>query len=209
MIYPYVGPEAIRQAASSQPEGAAIRAPADLQRWLAAHPGAITEPATFVVTLDGTLRVAPRRSEHVACAGGQPVLAAGEVRFERGAPAGDIAAARFRVALITNQSTGYCPEPDCWSAVAAALASAGIEHPAALTHAFIFRRCDACEQINLIKDDWFVCGNCEADLPRARNFPTRVAPSATDLGEGVRRILHEDWDPIGVAQFEGAAGQWG
>lgn len=49
-----------------------------LARWLAARPaGELSEPFTFVVSLDGQLRLAPRRSEHAGCAAGQPVLAAG------------------------------------------------------------------------------------------------------------------------------------
>ncbi|KUO07851.1 hypothetical protein [Streptomyces sp. DSM 15324] len=37
------------------------------------------EPYTYVVGLGGWLRLAPRRSEHMACAGGGAVLGAGEV----------------------------------------------------------------------------------------------------------------------------------
>jgi hypothetical protein len=33
---------------------------------------------TFAIDAKGSLRVADRRSEHVACAGGGPVLSAGE-----------------------------------------------------------------------------------------------------------------------------------
>lgn len=39
------------------------------------------ETVTFVIDLDGKLRLADRNSEHVACAGGGPVLAAGEMTF--------------------------------------------------------------------------------------------------------------------------------
>src|SRR5258706_11327733 len=68
-------------------------------------PRELREPFTFVVALDGLLRLAPRRSEHVTLAGGRDVLAAGEITFvsaEKG----------WRVAEGTNQSTGYCPDPD-------------------------------------------------------------------------------------------------
>ena len=37
--------------------------------------------ATFVVNQDGTLMLADRSSEHVACAGGAPVCSAGEMTF--------------------------------------------------------------------------------------------------------------------------------
>lgn len=57
-----------------------------LARWLAGRPlDELGEPFTFVVGLDGQLRLASRRSEHVDCASGQPVLAAGEVLFVRDA----------------------------------------------------------------------------------------------------------------------------
>jgi hypothetical protein len=71
---------------------------------------------------------------------------------------------------VSNQSTGYCPDPDCWPAVAAALRSAGVAAPVGFTRRFVFRRCFTCGQINLIKDDWYVCAACDADLPRAWNF---------------------------------------
>ena len=55
-----------------------------LARWLATGPAdELSEPFAFVVSLDGQLRLAPHRSEHVDCAAGQPVLAAGEVPFSR------------------------------------------------------------------------------------------------------------------------------
>jgi hypothetical protein len=70
----------------------------------------------------------------------------------------------------SNQSTGYCPDPDCWPAVAAALDRAGIPHPGRFTVEVIFRRCPSCGERNLVKDDWFVCALCEAELPREWNF---------------------------------------
>ena len=44
------------------------------------------------------------------------VLGAGEMTFVQ-------AGADWRVAEVTNQSTGFCPDPDSWPAVAAALDS--------------------------------------------------------------------------------------
>ena len=64
-------------AASKQ--GTLIRASADLA------PFATSEPITFVIGVDGVLRVADRRSEHVACAGGGDVLSAGELTAIRAA----------------------------------------------------------------------------------------------------------------------------
>ena len=155
----YVGPAEIRERERGE-VGAAIRGRAEVEAWLAAHPEGVREGATYVVDLAGDLRLAPRRSEHIDCAGGGEVLAAGEIRFTR---AGE-------VAELTNQSTGYCPDPDCWPAVAAALAGAGLAVPAGFTHAFVFRRCPRCGQTNIIKEDWFVCACCDCELPRAWNF---------------------------------------
>lgn len=53
---------------------------------------------TFVVGLDGELRVADRRSEHVVCAQGKAVLSAGEMTFVSVENA-------FAVERVTNQST--------------------------------------------------------------------------------------------------------
>ncbi|MBE1530177.1 hypothetical protein [Actinomadura algeriensis] len=111
------------------------------------------EPFTYVVDLDGVLRLAPRRSEHVACAGGRPVLAAGEIAFEGG-----------RVVEVTNQSTGYCPGPESWTAVAEALDRAGLDRPDGFTDTFVFRRCPSCAELNVVKDEYYVCVFCDADL---------------------------------------------
>jgi hypothetical protein len=88
-------------------------------------------PFTYVVDVDGVLRLAPRRSEHVACAGGGKVLAAGEVALVW-CPAG------WTVSEVSNQSTGYCPDPSSWSAVAAALDRAGLDRPGGFTSKFVF-----------------------------------------------------------------------
>jgi hypothetical protein len=120
-------------------------------------------PVTFVVDEQALLRVADRRSEHVACAGGRPVLSVGEV-FVR------LSAAGVAVEGASNQSTGYCPEPDSWPAVAAALDRLGIPHSGRLTQEVVFRRCPGCGQGKVVKDGWFACGVCRADLPRHWNF---------------------------------------
>jgi hypothetical protein len=151
--YAYVGPERIREAARSEPPGLRLDGPEAVQRFLATNPDARITGATFTVDLDGWLLVAPRRSEHVACASGARVLAAGEMIFSEG-----------RVVSVTNQSTGYCPDPACWPAMAEALARAGLPAPDGWTTAFVFRVC-TCGQVNLVKDGWFVCAVCGAGLP--------------------------------------------
>jgi hypothetical protein len=115
-----------------------------------------------VVDLQGVLRLAPRRSEHVACAAGQPVLAAGEIGFvERGSV--------WSVGEVSNHSTGYCPDPDCWPAVAAALRLAGLASPPGFTSPVRFRRCPRCAERNLVKDGWLVCAHCDGPLPERWN----------------------------------------
>ncbi|WP_199735426.1 hypothetical protein [Corallococcus sp. AB045] len=167
--YSYIGPEAIRLAVENAPVGFPIVAPRDVEAWLDATPDALVEGATYVVDLQGRLRLAPRRAEHVACAGGEEVLAAGEIRFQRGSPA------PF-VTEVSNQSTGYCPDTTCWAAVEWALTNAGLSPPAGFTHEAVFRRCTQCGEINLVKEAWFVCVFCEADLPATWNVsPRRLA----------------------------------
>jgi hypothetical protein len=108
------------------------------------------------------LRVAPRRSEHVACAGGRPVLSAGEITFA-------LAGRSVGVAEVSNQSTGYCPEPESWPAVEAALRRAGLEPPDGFSPACVFRRCEECGTVCLVKGGAFECAACGAGLPSKYN----------------------------------------
>ncbi|MEV6180019.1 hypothetical protein ACIHAR_26075 [Streptomyces sp. NPDC052016] len=79
--YRYVGPEEVRRAVAPGAGGRVVRGAADLDAWAAEQgtegraPGAQRpeETFTFVVGPDGLLRLAHRRSEHVACAGGGDV----------------------------------------------------------------------------------------------------------------------------------------
>ena len=91
------------------------------------------------------------------------VLSAGEMFF---LAKGD----RIEVAEGSNQSTGFCPEPGSWPAVAAALGRTRVGHPGRFTTAMVFRRCGRCGERNVVKDGWFVCGVCGADLPAAWNL---------------------------------------
>jgi hypothetical protein len=162
--YLYVGPASIRRAVEGVPAGTCIRSQADLEAWLLQNPTAFDEGATFIVSLDGLLRLAPRRSEHVACAAGAPVLSAGEMRFAWQKPRAAV------VAEVTNQSTGYCPEPSSFEDVARALRVAGLFAPPTWSWACVFRRCPGCEQLNLVKNDDFTCEACWGALPRERNL---------------------------------------
>jgi hypothetical protein len=162
-LYRYIGPSSVRERAASDPPGHVVARREELDAWLGEHSEALREAATFVVDAAGALRLAPRRSEHVACAGGGPVQAAGELRFERRAGV-------LVVAEASNQSTGYAPEPSSWAALAAALDAIGIAHPDGYTSAFEFRRCERCGQLNVVKDGWLRCDACDADLPEHWNL---------------------------------------
>ena len=136
-----------------------------MRAWLQAH-GTLRSrevTATFVVDEVGHLRLAERHAEHVACAHGQPVRAAGEMTFIL---VGDA----VRMPAVTNQSTGYCPEPASWIEVRRTLDTLGLAHPGNFTSTFEFRRCPACGQINVIKDGVLRCDTCDAELPSAWNF---------------------------------------
>lgn len=224
--YRYLGPPEILAAVVSDgattPDrgGWAVRSPHDLASWLArVRPAELTEPFTFVVDLAGVLRLAPRHSEHVACAGGRDVLAAGEITFSR-APATDAGARRpagrmsdggrsagwnrgtgrspapplsdpahdWLVSEISNQSTGYCPDPDSWPAAAEALDRAGLAHPRYFTAALLFRRCPDCVERNVVREGDFRCALCGAELPRWWNlgvdrFPAQSGPPGPTGGD--------------------------
>jgi hypothetical protein len=78
--------------------------------------------------------------------------------------------AGWRIAQVSNQSTGYCPDPDCWRAVAGALDRIGVPHVGGFTDRIIFRRCLGCGERNIVKDDDFTCALCGSALPAEWNF---------------------------------------
>ena len=171
MLYRYVGPQRIAEDAPTEPAGVPIRTAADVIDWIGKNNQRLDAErgvtATFVVDEGGVLRIADRHSEHVRCAGRRPVLSAGEITFEvRG---GSVA-----VASVSNQSTGYCPEPESWPAVAAALSAAGFTPPDGFALACVFRLCPKCGHKNLVKEGVFECGLCGADLPAEYNCQTPI-----------------------------------
>lgn len=136
---------------------------ADFDEWASARTAEeLSEPFTFVVDQAGVLRLAPRRSEHVVCAGGGMVLSAGEISFRE-------ESGRWAVDEVTNQSTGYCPDVSSWPAVAEALDRAGIVRPSGFTHEVVFRRCPSCRQLNIVREEDFVCVFCDEVLPQEWN----------------------------------------
>ena len=163
-LYRYVGPPEIRERCRGT-GGIVIRSGADIRVWAAGRDRLPddTVPATFVIDPAGRLRLADRRSEHVACADGGEVRSAGEMFFQ-------VDEDDVELVAVTNQSTGYCPEPSSWPAVAAALDAAGVHHPGGFTTEIIFRRCEGCGQRNVVKGGAFECAACGGSLPAHWNF---------------------------------------
>jgi hypothetical protein len=165
-LYHYVGPKGIAERLVNAPCGTAILSPRDVVGWAQASgqkpdaDGCVI--ATFIVDESGVLRIADRRSEHVACAGGGPVRSAGEINF---ALNGD----SVKLAGVSNQSTGYCPEPESWPAVADALSAAGLAAPGGFSFVCVFRLCPSCDSKNLVKEGVFECAVCGRELPSAYN----------------------------------------
>lgn len=170
-LYRYVGPPELLSRLGVQAAGRPIAGAEDVMSWIADSDQETDAEglyrATFVVDARGQLRIDDYGCEHVVCAAGGPVRSAGVMWFE--------AARTVRVERVTNQSTGFCPEPSSWTAVAAALDAAGIQHLGAFTQEIVFRRCPSCGQRNIVKDEWFHCAVCDAELPLEWNFDGPMA----------------------------------
>ncbi len=162
-LYEYVGPDSIAARVPSSPKGNPIESLKDALQWVRSHTVDKQAIATYVIDEAGTLLLADRSSEHAFCAGGRCVQAAGEMIF---APEGDI----LIVVSVTNQSTGYCPEPDSWFAVQSALERIGIPGPQGFEEAYVFRRCESCGSTNIVKNEIFRCSVCDGELPTRWNF---------------------------------------
>ena len=129
--------------------------------------GATLSVFTFIVDTGGLLWIADWPSKHVSCARGGDVLSAGKMTF-------DIENGRGVVSGVTNMSTGYCPQPDSWPSVGAALDHACLPHPGRFTQEFIFRLCENCGQRNVVKEEDYTCEVCGSQLPQEWNFQSRV-----------------------------------
>ena len=154
----------MKSEVTAEAEGPKVRSQEELGAWLSGRPAEeLAEPFTFVIDSDGVLRLAPRRSEHVVCAGGGLVFSAGEMGFEQ-------ADGGWAVTRVSNQSTGYCPDVTSWPAVAVALDRAGIGRPGGFSEEVVFRRCPKCRERNIVHEGNFVCALCEAELPELWNL---------------------------------------
>ncbi len=163
--YPYIGSKDLARDAIGKTARVRVTSEADVIAWVNSSrqklDGDRSFVATFVIRTTGELWIADRHSEHVACADGRPVLSAGEMTFQ-------IDRDTVTVVAASNQSLGYCPEPDSWPAVAAALDVARIPHMGDLTSPYIIRRCPSCDMRNIVKDDVYECSTCGSELPRER-----------------------------------------
>jgi hypothetical protein len=166
-VYEYIGPEVLRADAKAGIPKCRLRDCPDLAALVRtlelAEPNSDEVTLTYVVDAGGVLWIADRHSEHVACARGRGVLAAGELTVTPGRPG-------LKVIEATNQSTGYCPEPGSWEALAKALDSEGIPGPSRFEHVFVFRRCTACGATAIVKDEFFECAECGDALSADWNF---------------------------------------
>jgi hypothetical protein len=165
--YRYLGSDDIKNIVFVSEHRAVIHQAEDIVQWinntgqLRKNTGLVV--ATFIIDTIGNLWIADRHSEHYVCAQGKNVLSAGEITFL-------IHGQNIEVIEITNQSTGYCPEPESWSVVDEVLSKATIIHPQGFTHEFIFRRCQRCLSKNVVKEGWFMCGVCGEELNQEWNF---------------------------------------
>ncbi|MFC5599881.1 hypothetical protein [Deinococcus cellulosilyticus] len=115
---------------------------------------------TYVVLTSGELRMAERQTEHVACAEGGPVLAAGEMSFE-------IHKREMHITGLSNLSTGFCPEVGCLEQVLVLLSSLQVDLSVCNIYLFEFRRC---QSTNVMKYRDPFCVVCDAPLPEKWNF---------------------------------------
>ena len=165
--YKYIGPKDLLELIKDIGKGDIILSPQDVISWIKNTDqildGENSVIATYIVNLNKELLIADRHSEHVVCAGGENVLAAGEITFT-------IENNIISISEITNQSTGYCPDIDSWNSLKDALNKTGMDHPDEFGREFIFRKCDNCGLVNLVKDDWFVCVSCNSDLSKLWNL---------------------------------------
>jgi hypothetical protein len=104
-LYEFVGQKDLLTQVKSELKGTCIDSILDIENWIIKtkqRPDFNSEIiVTFVIDLNFKLLINDRHSEHVVCANGEPVLAAGEITFELS----KIKA--LRISQITNQSINW------------------------------------------------------------------------------------------------------
>ena len=130
--------------------------------------------STFIVDTAGVLWLADRGLTHAAVARGFPVLAAGEIAFDRNTRTSDIS-------YSSNHSTSYCPELASWDGLVLALDRASLPTEMnSYSAKFIFRRCESCNTINIVKEQVFEC-ECGSHLPDHWNLASSCPHDANTL----------------------------
>lgn len=160
-LYDYVGSKEVKDFVANYPISTRIESQQDIKEWIN-NSDRKTDYSefvicTFIIDTKGYIRIADRHSEHIACSSGNPVLSAGEMFFVFNKN-------QYEVIEISNQSTGFCPEPKSW--FWEALDRLSMKHLNKFTANFVFRRCTKCSLLNVIKDNLFVCAECNTKLPR-------------------------------------------
>lgn len=89
---------------------------------------------TYIVNQAEELWISDRQTEHVVCAQGKPVLAAGEIGF--------LLNQTIEIEYVSNQSLGYCLPQNTWSVTQRVLDRLEIPHPGEFTLRCEFRRCE-------------------------------------------------------------------
>lgn len=75
-MYEYVGPRRLLALVGQMAPGVVVASWDDVGRWCE---GVSPQTLTYVVDVERRLLIADRHCEHVVCAGGGPVLCAGEL----------------------------------------------------------------------------------------------------------------------------------
>ncbi len=180
MLYHYVGPNALAHRTAGVVRGTPIHSQQDILVWVSTSPELRRSPeatVTFVVDAWGTLLIAERQTEHVACAGNRAVVAAGEMCFA-------IIGKEVEVLRISNQSTGYCPETSSWDAMLSVIESLGLTPPNGFDPCCEFRRCTTCDAVNIIKHEVFECAVCNSELPQEYNCQLHQKENQTNPKSG-------------------------
>lgn len=164
-LYHYIGPKELLRSLDNTSPRHELTGPSGLEQFaksigVSFWNGSAT--FSYVVLPPMRLFIADRRSEHLACARGEPVLTAGEITFTKGSSGLEVSAAN-------NLSTGYCPESSSWGALDLALRAANLSGIHGFAPSFEFRFCAECSMTCVIKNEVYECPRCLGVLPREWN----------------------------------------